>query len=139
MLAIVGTVPDIDVPLLDGAVTMSGGNLLVDGRTIAPDRGTPALLGAAVRTALHLGQPMPHVFLIGDQGRGDGSRELYAHLEKVLPERSYSTIVFHYLQPDVDWHNKVLFAIESMADRPQADRGCRIHVRGQDEWAGFGL
>jgi NAD(P)H-hydrate repair Nnr-like enzyme with NAD(P)H-hydrate dehydratase domain len=27
-------------------------------------------------------------------------------------------LTFHYLQPDVDWHNKVLFAVESMQRRP---------------------
>jgi NAD(P)H-hydrate repair Nnr-like enzyme with NAD(P)H-hydrate dehydratase domain len=29
-----------------------------------------------------------------------------------------TTLAFHYLQPDVDWHNKVLFAVEEMEKRP---------------------
>nr|WP_287410707.1 NAD(P)H-hydrate dehydratase [Pseudodesulfovibrio sp.] len=125
MLAIVGTVPDLDVPVLDAPVAIKGNELLVNGRIISPDRGTPALLAAAVETALFLNEPMPHAFLVGDQGRGDGSRELYAHLATVLPSREYSTMVFHYLQPDVDWHNKVLLAIQEMAISPRliADAG----------------
>jgi len=125
MLAIVGTVPDLDVPVLDAPVAIKGNELLVNGRTICPDRGTPALLAAAVKTALYLNEPMPHAFLVGDQGRGDGSRELYAHLAAVLPSRKYSTMVFHYLQPDVDWHNKVLLAIQEMTNPPRliADAG----------------
>jgi NAD(P)H-hydrate repair Nnr-like enzyme with NAD(P)H-hydrate dehydratase domain len=35
-----------------------------------------------------------------------------------LGKRAFSTIVFHYLQPDVDWHNRVLFAVEEMERRP---------------------
>lgn len=27
-------------------------------------------------------------------------------------------MTFHYLQPDVDWHNKVLFAVQAMKNRP---------------------
>jgi NAD(P)H-hydrate repair Nnr-like enzyme with NAD(P)H-hydrate dehydratase domain len=27
-------------------------------------------------------------------------------------------VVFHYLQPDVDWHNRVLFAVEKIRPRP---------------------
>ncbi|NDV18305.1 sugar kinase [Pseudodesulfovibrio sp. JC047] len=125
MLAIVGTVPDLDVPVLDAPVVVDGADLVVDGRMISPDRGTAALLAAAVETARLLNEPMPHVFLVGDQGVGDGSRALYAHLATVLPKRQYSTMVFHYLQPDVDWHNKVLLAIQEMEHPPRliADAG----------------
>nr|WP_321513815.1 NAD(P)H-hydrate dehydratase [uncultured Pseudodesulfovibrio sp.] len=125
MLAIVGTIPDLDVPVLDAPVTIRDGELSVNGRIISPDRGTPALLAAAVEASLYLNEPLPHAFLVGDQGRGDGSRELYAHLVDVLPNRDYSTIVFHYLQPDVDWHNKVLLAVQEMVQPPRliADAG----------------
>jgi NAD(P)H-hydrate repair Nnr-like enzyme with NAD(P)H-hydrate dehydratase domain len=30
----------------------------------------------------------------------------------------FNTLVFHYLQPDVDWHNRVLFAVEEMECQP---------------------
>jgi NAD(P)H-hydrate repair Nnr-like enzyme with NAD(P)H-hydrate dehydratase domain len=125
MLAIVGTVPDLTIPLLDGPVTLEGDTLMVNGHVIAPDRGTPALLMAAVRASSHLGLPLPHAFLIGDQGLGAGSRELYRHMVEVLPERLYSTIVFHYLQPDVDWHNRIILTIQAMSAKPKliADAG----------------
>ena len=125
MLAIVGTVPDLDIPLLDAPVTLHDDGLQVGGHTIAADRGTPALLMAAAHACLHLEQPLPHAFLIGDEGLGNGSRTLYRHLVDVLPDRHYSTLVFHYLQPDVDWHNKVLLAIQTMPEQPRlvADAG----------------
>jgi len=28
------------------------------------------------------------------------------------------TLVFHYLQPDMDWHNRILFRIDDMENRP---------------------
>ncbi len=125
MLAIVGTVPDLNVGLLDAPMTFEGGELLVGDYKLSPDRGTPALLMAAARSAKHLGLPLPHAFLIGDEGLGDGSRQLYRYLVEVLPQRAYSTLVFHYLQPDVDWHNRILLTIQALAKKPKliADAG----------------
>jgi hypothetical protein len=40
------------------------------------------------------------------------------HLSHHLPQSDFTTLCFHYLQPDVDWHNQVFFAIEAMARRP---------------------
>ena len=42
-----------------------------------------------------------------------------------MPASQYSGLTFHYIQPDVDWHNRVLFAVEKMAIRPTliADAG----------------
>ncbi len=45
MLAIVGTVPDLSVPILDAPVELVDNSLRVDDRIIAPDRGTPAFWG----------------------------------------------------------------------------------------------
>jgi len=125
MLAVVGTVPDLNVPILDAPVTLEDDGLLVGGHAIVPDRGTPALLMAAARASHHLGLPLPHAFLVGDEGLGDGSRELYRHLVEVLPDRQYSTIVFHYLQPDVDWHNRIILTLQAMTEKPRliADAG----------------
>ncbi len=49
---------------------------------------------------------------------GGGSRLLYEHLVQILPHREFKVLCFHYLQPDVDWHNRVLFAIQDMQPRP---------------------
>ena len=48
---------------------------------------------------------------IGDIGLGAGSRRLYEYLTKHLGQSDFSAITFHYLQSDVDWHNRILFAI----------------------------
>jgi len=118
MLAVVGTVPDIIVPVLDAPVELTAGRLTVGNCALSPDRGTAALLAAATVACRHLAIELPHALLVGDQGLGEGSRKLYAYLEKTLPAQSYSTLVFHYLQPDVDWHNRVLMAAQSMAASP---------------------
>ena len=43
---------------------------------------------------------------------------LYQFLARQLREFEFQVLTFHYLQPDVDWHNKVLFAVEEMKQRP---------------------
>ena len=118
MLAIVGTIPDQEFPLLSGEVFPENGEISVQGRRIPVNRGTPALLAAAVKTAEAMGQPRPFAYLVGDIGLGDGSRRLYEYLTQHLGQSEFRTIAFHYLQPDVDWHNRVLFAVEEMAHRP---------------------
>lgn len=130
MLAVIGTIPTPSMPVTEGAAALGRGGLSVAGLDIAPDkifldRGTPALLGAACAACGVLGLPAPFAFLVGDEGRGHGSRELYRHLVDVLPQRSLSTLAFHYLLPDVMWHDKVLFAVNEMQPRPRliADAG----------------
>ncbi len=141
MLAIVGTVPDLNVGLLDAPVILEKGELLVGDYKLSPDRGTPALLMAAARSASHLGLPLPHAFLIGDEGLGDGSRQLYRYLVKVLPQREYSTLVFHYLQPDVDWHNRILLTIQALAQKPKliADAGFMYAAKMSGQAAAYDL
>lgn len=125
MLAIVGTIPDADFPLATGEVTLKGGHIYVEGRPAPVNRGTPALMAAAIKCLDVLGLPMPYGYLAGDIGLGDGSRRLYEHLVEHLPQSDFQVITFHYLQPDVDWHNKVLFAIGKIRKRPKliADAG----------------
>jgi ADP-dependent NAD(P)H-hydrate dehydratase / NAD(P)H-hydrate epimerase len=118
MLAVVGTVPDANFPLAAGEVALEGDHILLDGHAARINRGTPALLAAAVKTAQVLNQPPPFGYLIGDIGIGAGSRQLYRYLSEHLSQTHFDTLVFHYLLPDVDWHNKVFFAIEEMARRP---------------------
>ncbi len=125
MLAVVGTIPDPDFPLATGEVTLKGGHIYVEGRPAPVNRGTPALMAAAIKCLDVLGLPMPYGYLAGDIGLGDGSRRLYEHLVEHLPQSDFQVITFHYLQPDVDWHNKVLFAIGKIRKRPKliADAG----------------
>ncbi len=118
MLAIVGTVPDAAVPILEGPATLDGTTITVAGRRFPVNRGTPALLAAAAVISRVLGQPAPIAYLAGDIGRGDGSRRLYAHLTEHLATADHRVMAFHYLQPDVDWHGRVLLALQEMTHPP---------------------
>ncbi len=118
MLAIVGTVPDAAVPILEGTATLDGTTITIAGRRFPVNRGTPALLAAATVTSRVLGRPAPHAYLVGDIGRGDGSRRLYGHLAEHLATADHQVMAFHYLQPDVDWHGRVLLALQEMTRTP---------------------
>ncbi|MDD4648981.1 MAG: NAD(P)H-hydrate dehydratase [Desulfoplanes sp.] len=125
MLVIIGTVPDTSFPLVSAQVTLQGDQLVMQRHSVPVHRGTPALIGAAAQVAMATGQPAPHAILVGDTGLGHGSRNLYAYLTDHIQELEATTIVFHYLQPDVDWHNRVLMALEECIHRPRliADAG----------------
>jgi len=118
MLGVVGTVPDRDFPLVAAEVALENDEIVVQGRRISVNRGTPALLAAAIKTGEALRQPAPFGYLVGDIGLGDGSRRLYEYLTGCIGRCDFTTIAFHYLQPDVDCHNRVLFALQEMAKRP---------------------
>ncbi len=126
MLAIVGTVPDQNLPIVSGEVRLEDDGIRIHGKEVSVNRGTPALLAAAIKTCEILDQPAPFVYLVGDIGKGDGSRSLYEYLTRHFGKRDarskqgtdFNTIAFHYLQPDVDWHNRVLLAVEKMTKRP---------------------
>ena len=141
MLAVIGTVPDEGFPLVEGEAALAGDRLCVAGQVCPVQRGTPALLAAALAAAQTLGQPPPVAWLCGDIGLGDGSRRLYAYLEATLSQRSYQALCFHYLQPDVDWHNRVMFAIEAMPARPQliADAGYMYVAKMSGQAAAYDL
>jgi hypothetical protein len=57
MLGVVGTVPDLKVPLIHGVVGIVDGHLAVAGYRIPVNRGTPALLAAAVKAGESLNSP----------------------------------------------------------------------------------
>lgn len=118
MLAVVGTVPSEDFPLVAGDVMLQNEALVLKGRSIPIHRGTPALLAAAIAAGRVLGNPLPFTYLAGDIGTGKGSRRLYDHLSRHLSKAAFGVVTFHYLQPDVDWHNRVLFALEKIKPRP---------------------
>jgi len=115
---IVGTVPREDFPLIDGICRFDGEALLINGLRIDVRRGTPALLAAASIAAELLRIELPRALLVGDTGTGKGSKRLYKHLVETAPLRKGNLIVFHYLQPDMDWHNKVLITLEDQSNRP---------------------
>jgi hypothetical protein len=118
MLAVVGTIPDREFPLLAGKVTLENGEICIQGKKVAVKRGTPALLAAAIKVGEALGQEEPFGYLVGDIGRGDGSQQLYKYLAKHLSQTDFHIIAFHYIQPLIGWHNRILSIIEKMKKRP---------------------
>ena len=117
MIAIVGTIPDRDFPLVADEVNLEGDKIHIKGNRFPVNRGTPALLAAAIKTCEVLEQPLPVGYLVGDIGLGDGSRRLYEYMTRQFGQSKLDVITFHYLQPDVDWHNRVLFALQETAHR----------------------
>ncbi len=115
---IVGTVPREDFPLYTGPCRVESDRLKLDELTVPIRRGTPALLAAACKAAAVLGVEPPRALLAGDIGRGHGSVRIYRHLSTEFDFSSVDLLVFHYLQPDVDWHNRVYMAMEECDPRP---------------------
>lgn len=141
MLAVVGTVPEHDFPLLAGKVTLENGNICIQGRRVSVNRGTPALLAAAAKTAEFLGQEQPFGYLVGDIGRDDGSKKLYQYLVDHLEHSNFRTMAFHYLQPLVDWHNRILAVINKMIPKPVliADAGSMYMAKMSGKSAAYDL
>lgn len=51
MVAIVGTVPDENFPLVAGEVSLKGDRICIQNESVPVNRGTPALLAAAIKQA----------------------------------------------------------------------------------------
>ena len=139
MFAVIGTVPDEKFPLACGPISLSGTRLMIENLAVDINRGTPALLATALKVCEFFDAPPPFAYLIGDIGTGSGSRKLYSHLEQSLPVSQYSGLTFHYIQPDVDWHNRVLLRCGGNEDSADPDCRRRVHVCGQNERAGSRL
>ncbi len=122
---IVGTAPYPDLPLIDAECSMRDGRLFLGNESLPITRGTAALLATACAAADALGIDAPRALLAGDIGYGDGSRKVYEHLVRTMPDRDQTLMVFHYLQPDIDWHNRILLTIEDRPEKPTliADAG----------------
>ncbi|WP_291319788.1 NAD(P)H-hydrate dehydratase [Desulfonatronospira sp.] len=109
---IAGTVPEENFPLVHGPVEIQDQTLKVEGLDVPVARGTPALAAFTAMTARQMGLPPPQVMLAGDTGDGQGSRVLYAHLVEIMGQLEVEGFTFHYLLPDIYWHNQVLWAIQ---------------------------
>lgn len=118
MLALIGTVPEENFPIVSGTAILKGDRLSLEGHETLVNRGTPALIAATVMACETLDLSPPFLFLVGDEGVGHGSRKLYEDLKTQLPTMSPKVIAFHYLQPDVDWHNRILLALEEKGKLP---------------------
>lgn len=124
---ICGTVPDPERGLIRGRAEArfdaAGLRLVVagpDGEAISLPvaRGTPALAAAFAVLARPLGLDGPEVLLAGDTGKGEGSRLVYRALHDAMGHYAGWGITLHYLLPDLDWHNRLLAALEDVTPRP---------------------
>ena len=115
---IVGTVPRTDFGMSWGTYSLRGRTIHMNGTSVIVARGTPALMATALVAADVLGIETPEALLVGDTGTGEGSRELYAHLTENIGRVHQPGVTFHYLMPDVQWHNKILWGLEALARRP---------------------
>ena len=122
---IVGTLADPAEDLAEGPFTWQNGRLIWNDREIDPERGTAALMAAYAITAQALGLPPGRAVLAGDDGGGDGSREVYAWLQGQIPQNQYGGLTFHYLYPDADSHGRLFLALDELSPRPllAADAG----------------
>ncbi|RQW87619.1 MAG: sugar kinase [Geobacter sp.] len=141
MLCIAGTVPSNDFPLVEGVISFDGKRMRIGTLNIDVNRGTPALLAAAVKASEAIGRPAPFVYLVGDTGTGKGSHRLYAHMTETLPDVSFQTITFHYLQPIVHRHARLLEVLRNMNPRPRliADAGYMYMAKMSGEASAYDL
>ncbi len=125
MLGLVGTIPQVDFPLISGPVTLQGGQIVLGDQRIAANRGTPAMIAAAAQTLQYMDRPAPFSYLVGDIGGGEGCRSLYKHLTDHIADFSFKTLTLHYFQPEVGLFKELLAAIDGLPVRPTliADAG----------------
>lgn len=122
---IVGTLPYEGFPLVEAPCFLEDGKLRVGDHAVSVARGTAALAAAACLTAEVLGIGRPCVLLAGDIGRGDGSIVVYRRMIDRVSEGGEQLIAFHYLLPDVQWHDRILMRLEHLKEKPSlvADAG----------------
>lgn len=118
MLALIGTIPLQNLPVISGEFFIRDGNVTIGEESFLLHRGFPAMAGAAAIVCAELGLSPPIGFTVGDIGLGDGSRRLYEYLENRLADLPAKVLTFHYLMPDVNRHNQVFRAIEKKSERP---------------------
>lgn len=115
---IVGTVPYEGFPLVEGPCALTNGRIRFRDHTAPVARGTAALAAAACLTSEVLGIRSPNVLLAGDIGRGDGSTLVYRRMVDRVGESAERLIVFHYLLPEVQWHDRILMGLDDLTDKP---------------------
>lgn len=118
MLAVVGTIPDQSFPIVAGEVALVNNQISIQGKQAYVNRGTSALIAAAIKAGEVLNQQTIFAYLVGDIGIGDGSRRLYKYMIQDLYQHDFHTIAFHYIMPYVKRNNDLLSALEKMKNRP---------------------
>ena len=118
MMLIVGTIPIKDLPLTMGKVSSAGDSLLIDGHRIPCTQGTAAMITAALVATEHLKLDAPHVLIVGDTGKGNGSREMYEYLIQSVAKLSPQVLALHYCLPDMALTRRLCEALKGCNKRP---------------------
>lgn len=118
MLGIVGTIPEINFPLVSGRVVLEGDHIIIGDNHVNVNRGTPAMIAAAIETLKYMNKPDPYCYLVGDIGNGQGCKLLYEYLKENIADTSFKSLAFHYFQPDVRLFKRVIAEIAKMQNKP---------------------
>lgn len=131
MFIIVGIVPIEDLPLIYGEAKLLEKSLEIQNYSIPIERGTSALIAAAIKVLEVFKKENPFTFLIGDIGKGRGSKNLYKFLSENIEIYKPKVITFHYILPDVDGCLKLILALEKLSPKPVliADAGFMYAVK----------
>ncbi len=98
---------------------------VASGDMLSIERGTETLAATASIVCEYLNVPPPVLLCASDDGSGEGSRKAYAYFIENIKNIKPDGVTFHYLYPDVDWHNQILMQINELEKRPTlvADAG----------------
>jgi hypothetical protein len=118
MLCLIGTIPLKGLPVLSGEIIKNDHNVTIGKDSFPIHRGFQAMITAAAMVCSEMGLPPPVGFTVGDIGLGDGSRKLYSYLKDNLLDIPAKILTFHYLMPDVFWHDQLLWTIEKRSKKP---------------------
>lgn len=115
---ILGTAPHEDFPLVESKCRIDKGKLILGSHSLGIARGTPALIATACIAAQVLGIEAPRTLIAGDIGDGKGSARLYAKVIDKIGHGIGNLLIFHYLQPDINWSSKISLKLEELSQRP---------------------
>jgi NAD(P)H-hydrate repair Nnr-like enzyme with NAD(P)H-hydrate dehydratase domain len=118
MMLIVGTVPLKDLPLTTGKASAEGDYLAVNRHHIPCTQGTAAMITAALITTEYLKLEAPQALVVGDTGKGNGSREMYEYLIQNIAKLSPEVLALHYCLPDMALTRRLCEAVKGCAKRP---------------------
>lgn len=118
MMLIAGTVPIKGLPLTLGEAKFEGEFLSLNHCKIPCTQGTGAMVSAALATTGYFQLDSPQVLVAGDTGEGKGSRSIYEHLIRKLPELSPDVLTLHYIVPDMASMRRVCESVEKCSKKP---------------------
>ena len=118
MLLLAGSVPDTELRLVHGRVSLKEERFFVGEEAFSLNRGTPSMIGTAAIVCRVLGINEPYCVLAGDTGRGGGSKLIYNFLKEKLKDLKPTVCAFHYIMPDLVSHEHVFSALKKLQKKP---------------------